>query len=76
MTREEKLQLLKTPISNLEIGIKYDGKTLYGFYEIQSSSDEWHKEVVIINSQEELNKLVNVCNKNNRMNLLGFIKKN
>lgn len=73
MTKKEILDLLNTPESELEIGVKYEGKTMFGLYEVKTSEGGWWKRVVYITTQHELDRLVNVCNQNpNTMNLLGF----
>lgn len=72
--KQEISELLNTPEAELLIGIKYENEPLYAFYEVLDSNNQWWKQVVTINSQEELNKLINVCNAQSTMNLLGFKK--
>lgn len=55
---------------------KYNGAPLVGVYEVKSSAGCWYLTKVKINSQEEVNKLVNVCNRYmETMNLIGFFTK-
>ena len=52
---------------------KFEGKRLIGTYEVLDSGGDWHRQDVLIESQNEFNKLINICNQYpNTMNLIDI----
>ena len=52
---------------------QYEGIPLVATYEVKDSGNAWHNRQVLIESQEDFNHLINVCNRHmTTMNLIDI----